>query len=76
MNVAATQKHYSPKELAELWAVSEETIRRVFRDRPGVVVLGGKKRLIIRIPESVVLAVHDERSRGFVAKLKSSGRRV
>jgi len=74
--VSATEQHYTPAQVAKMWALSEQSIRRIFRDRPGVVVLGSRKRIMVRISESVLAAVHDERSRGFLAELKSRGRRV
>ena len=57
-------KHYSPDELAGLWGVSVDSIRRIFRDEPGVLKMGDKspkhKRqyLTLRIPESVAERVH------------------
>jgi hypothetical protein len=57
-------KHYTPDELAELWGVSVDSIRRIFRDEPGVLKMGEKspkhKRqyLTLRIPESVVERVY------------------
>ena len=57
------EKHYTPDELAEMWGVSAETIRNVFRREPGVLRLGepnGKKRkyVLMRVPESVAERVH------------------
>jgi hypothetical protein len=64
------ERHYTPKELAALWALDETTIRRLFYDEPGVLKLGkanrrdGKRDYVsLRIPESVVLRVHRQRSR-------------
>jgi len=34
------ERHYSPSELAELWGLSSETIRRLFQEEPGVVTIG------------------------------------
>jgi hypothetical protein len=57
-------KHYSPDKLAELWGVSAETIRSIFRDEPGVLKIGktGAKYqrgyVTLRIPESVAERVH------------------
>jgi hypothetical protein len=51
--------HYSPSELAELWGLSSDTIRRLFEDEPGVVTIGErnprrKRRYVtLRIPQSV-----------------------
>jgi hypothetical protein len=33
------ERHYAPSEVAELWQFNVETIRRLFQDEPGVVVL-------------------------------------
>jgi hypothetical protein len=63
---AHEEKHYRVPELAKLWNLSEDTIRRLFADEPGVLVLpnrdGGRKRCrrytTLLIPESVVRRVH------------------
>jgi hypothetical protein len=67
----ALQRHFTPKELAQRWALDESTIRRMFMDEPGVLKIGkanrrdGKRDYItLRIPESVALRVHQRRSRG------------
>lgn len=58
------EKHYSVKELAGLWNLSERTIRRMFVGEPGVVEWGADERRrkrpykTIRIPESVARRVH------------------
>jgi len=57
------EKHYTVKELAEKWGLSEDTIRRLFRNEPGVVRIGTRKRgtrrfITVRIPESVALRVY------------------
>jgi hypothetical protein len=63
------ERHFSPRTLAEVWGFSEDTILRWFEDVPGVLKCGteagrGKRRKItIRIPESVALAVYSERIR-------------
>lgn len=70
--MAAIEKHYSVQELAEIWNLSEDTIRRLFRDEPGVIKInatpGRRKRgyVLLRLPESVVMRVH-ERLRKHVA---------
>lgn len=64
MRFAYNERHYMPAELAVLWGVSEDTIRRLFRHEPGVWILGEsksrKKRryLTLRIPESVAERVY------------------
>ena len=56
---SAFERLYTPKELAEAWRLSENTIRRLFQDQPGVFVLGdanprGRRGYCtIRIPASV-----------------------
>ena len=61
---AAFEKHYCVSEVAELWGLSERTIRRIFADEPGVIKWeNGETRFkrgytTLRIPESVVQRVH------------------
>jgi hypothetical protein len=61
---AAAERHYAPAEVAELWQFNVETIRRMFEDEPGVVVLqapvrkGRRPYKTIRIPHSVLERVH------------------
>jgi hypothetical protein len=68
-SVAAFEAQFTPKELAAAWKLSEDTIRRLFRDEPGVFKIGtsnprGKRGYVtLRIPESVALRVFEERSR-------------
>ncbi|HWR50190.1 MAG TPA: hypothetical protein VN428_03730 [Bryobacteraceae bacterium] len=55
---AATERHFTPEEIARMWALSPSTIRRLFRDELGVLVLQGPRRrgvreyAAIRIPQS------------------------
>ena len=59
-----TEKHYSVAELANIWKLSQNTVRRIFENEPGVIKWGDsetrfKRRYItLRIPETVVLRVH------------------
>jgi hypothetical protein len=54
---------YTPKELSELWQLSENSIRRLFQDEAGVFVMGdsnpqGRRGYCtLRIPEAVALRV-------------------
>lgn len=62
--MSALEKHYSVHELAEIWQLSDETIRRLFRDEPGVLKLTAPRRRkrsyeVIRIPESVAIKKHE-----------------
>jgi hypothetical protein len=60
----ALERHYSVIEVAKLWGLSENTIRRMFTGEPGVVEWGGEESRFkrayktMRIPESVVQRVH------------------
>ncbi len=68
--VVAFERHYSPKELAELWGFNPTTVRRMFEDEPGVLMVGKSQRhdgkrdyVSMRIPESVALRVHQKHCR-------------
>ena len=58
------EKHYSVRDLANLWNLSDRTIRRMFVGEPGVVEWGACERRMkrayktLRIPESVARRVH------------------
>lgn len=62
------ERHYSVGEIAELWGLSERTIRRMFENEEGVLQWGSpetrRKRgyITLRIPESVMLRVHLKRT--------------
>ena len=64
----ALERHFTPKELGKLWGFSEDKIREMFREVPGVLKVGHTFRrskngyLSIRIPESVAVRVHQELS--------------
>lgn len=66
---ACEERHYSVNELAVLWNLSKQTIRRLFLDEPDVIRIGEhdvrRKRayVTIRIPESVVRRVHQRLSK-------------
>jgi hypothetical protein len=63
------ERHYSVNELAILWNLSKQTIRRLFQDEPDVVRIGENdvrhKRtyVTLRIPESVARRVHQRLSK-------------
>jgi len=63
----AFQRHYSVREIATLWQLSEDTVRRLFQNEPGVIEVGqhkqpGKRRAYrtFRIPQSVLERVHQK----------------
>jgi hypothetical protein len=63
-NPLSLERHFSPAELAEVWGVSYETIRNLFRSESCVLKIGERnprhKRpyLTVRIKESVAIRVH------------------
>lgn len=65
----AFERHFTPKQLAELWLLHESTIRRLFIDEPGVLKYGGPFRrgrrgyFTLRIPESVAKRVYARKAR-------------
>jgi hypothetical protein len=60
----ATERHYTVAEVAGMWNLSHDSVRKVFMDEPGVLAFGdrssrSKRRYTtLRIPESVVVRVH------------------
>jgi hypothetical protein len=60
---------YTPREVAEQWKLSEQSVRRLFQDRPGVFRLGednpkGRRGYVtLRIPRAVAEEVFRERLR-------------
>jgi hypothetical protein len=60
---SAFERHFTAEELATLWGMSEDFVRRLFLREPGVVVFyrpERRKRIYrtLRIPESVARRVH------------------
>lgn len=62
--VPALERHYSPDELAVIWSLSADTVRRIFEREPGVLIIEQTKSTAkrryrtIRIPESIAQRVH------------------
>ncbi len=59
----ALERHYRTTEVAELWNVSADTVRRLFKDELGVIVVGKKKQYrrahnTLLIPETVLRRVY------------------
>ncbi len=70
LDETAFERHFTPKQLADLWVLHESTIRRLFLDEPGVLKYGnsyarsGRRDYVtLRIPESVARRVYARRSR-------------
>jgi transcriptional regulator GlxA family with amidase domain len=62
---ATLERHFSVAEIAAMWNLSKDAVRRMFQNEPGVLVLGDtsprrRKRpyTTLRIPQSVVQRVH------------------
>jgi hypothetical protein len=58
-------KHYTVNEIAELWSLSDDAVRKIFEKEPGVLLIADQKPRIrrrryttLRIPEFVVERVH------------------
>jgi hypothetical protein len=71
------EQHYTPRQVAELWNVSEATVRRLFEDDPAVLKISmpsllqnrkRKPRVSLRIPASAMERVHAQQTRGNVSK--------
>ena len=62
------EKHYTPQELAEIWGVSVQTVREIFKSEEGVLKIGKdgtrtrRTYKTLRIPESVAERVHNRLS--------------
>jgi len=59
------ERHLTVEELASRWSLSEEFVRKLFLDEPGVVVFwrqrqrpGRRVYRTMRIPESIAVRVH------------------
>ena len=69
---AFAEKHYSPKEISELWGLSTDSVRRLFQKESGVLLIPSRNpRRSLRptyntmlIPESVAKRVHASYSVG------------
>jgi hypothetical protein len=68
-NVAGLQRfamrHYSVKEIAGLWSLSDDAVRKIFEKEPGVLAIGDSSPTVrkrryttLRIPEDVLARVH------------------
>lgn len=58
------ERHYAVGEIAELWHLGPDAVRKLFQDEPGVLVLGGqgaprkRRYTTLRVPESVLWRVY------------------
>lgn len=67
----STEPHFSIQQISEMWGLSKDAVRRIFRDVPGVLIIGkdnherGKRRYTtLRIPQSVLERIHGQYSFG------------
>jgi hypothetical protein len=64
MQSSFAERHYAVGEIAELWNLSSDAVRKLFQDEPGVLVLGSqgtshrRRYSTLRVPESVLKRVH------------------
>ena len=62
--MSALEKYFTVAEIAELWGLCPDTIRKIFRDVPGVLRIGTPETrhqrgyISLRIPESVAKKVY------------------
>jgi len=56
--------HYTVAQIAKMWQLSSDSVRRLFGQEPGVVDVGNGRRAMLRVPQSVLDRVHEKRSRG------------
>jgi transcriptional regulator GlxA family with amidase domain len=67
----ASERHHSVADVASMWNLSEDTVRRMFQNEPGVLVLGGhscsrkRRYATLRIPQSVLERVHRQYELGY-----------
>jgi hypothetical protein len=86
MSEQATEKHYTPKEIAALWGISDSTVRRLFEDAPGVLKIcmptllrnhrKHKPHVSLHIPASVLARVHDQQASGLRLEVKPRRRAI
>jgi hypothetical protein len=63
-SAASSERHYSVAEVATMWNLSPDAVRKIFENEPGVFVWGGqssshaRRYRTLRIPQSVLERVH------------------
>ena len=64
--MSAIEKHHSVPEIAKAWGLSQDTVRALFKDRPGVFKLESPEKrfkrgyTVLRIPEMLMRKVYAE----------------
>lgn len=72
------ERHYRIGELAEMWGLGRETVRKLVKDDPGVIKIRlGKKRAhtIYSVPESTACRIHTRLLNGAAVAIVLSGQR-
>jgi AraC-like DNA-binding protein len=72
--VPELEPHFTVSQIAAAWGVSRQSVTRIFQDESGVLKFGAGRFTTLRIPESTLGRVYEQRSAGFVAR-KVKGRR-
>jgi hypothetical protein len=60
----SAERHYSVAEIAAMWNLSKDAVRRLFQNEPGVLILGGhsgsrkRRYTTLRVPQSTIEKVH------------------
>jgi hypothetical protein len=60
----SAERHYTVAEIADMWNLSKDAVRRLFCNEPGVLILGSpahetkRRYTTLRIPQSVLERVH------------------
>ena len=71
---AHIERHYAVAEIAQMWNLSTDKVREIFKNEPGVLVIGEgsprhKRRYVtLRIPHSVLERVHHRLESKFGAR--------
>jgi hypothetical protein len=65
---ALSERHYTISAIAQLWGLSKDSVRRLFKNEPGVIAISPRQRrgkrayVTLRIPASVVERVYRKMS--------------
>lgn len=58
-------RHYTVAEIAALWSLSDDAVRKIFEKEPGVLAIGDTRPILrkrryttLRIPQDIVERVH------------------
>ena len=82
----ATEQHFTVKQVAQLWNVSQATVRRLFEDDPGVLKISmpsllnrprkHKPHVRLSIPASSLERIHHQQATGLRLEVKRRSGRV